>query len=307
MLSNPIFIIVCKIEFKLNKNKTEIIIIFHNYLKDGSLNMSENNNPEIKENKSNLKPGKKKLSKGMKIAIAAIASVITIGAGIGIALGIGNNSTKNNENTPNTNNNGESGVVTPETEKTQEQLIESLEIPSGLRTEALADILIEDRFAQWLNSGVYTKNDAVKFKSNWINYNGTATDFTKGVAADNSVIFSSVLYLPGEKSTNLSNDIKKQTELNAGVLLNYAITAWNSDEHPENKEAFKVWFEVNSVTETSINNNERTLVIKYTQYSNADKNSIDPIVNPNGICTVTFRIIDGTEKITQISWVADKK
>lgn len=267
--------------------------------------------PDEDPNKKDKKPlPKKVLAFG-----GAIVATVALATGIGIH----NNSVKATETlnvpvaeeTVDTNTSDTSAETADnstetangsatETEQSQEQLIASLEIPTGLDTETLANTIVADRLTKWLNAGAEDSllDDSMKANEGWATY-------LPKVAQENADVYTQALFVDDwEQHTDLVQEANNDQSFNLGVLQRYVNTAWNSDAHPENKEAFKTWFTIDSVSEGDTGTN-RTLSIKCTYHNNSGMNDVtDEKPETKYTYTITVSDVNGTEKISAMYEIA---
>ena len=191
-------------------------------------------------------------------------------------------------------------TASPSPESTgTEFTVESLEIKTGLDAETLGKTLIEDRFTDWLNAGADQET-----MNAWLDFNGTFEDFLPTIINPISKTFTQALFIPNYRDSPLDADL--QSSIDGSIRANSATVGWfistlHSDK-PEDLEPYRQWTTVDAVEElpNDVTGN-RTLRIDYTDHSNADRNTANPLTMTQGTYEVTFQSINGTEKIAAIS------
>ena len=198
--------------------------------------------------------------------------------------------------------------TTPSPEVTQspeaEFTVQSLEIPTGLDSEALGKALIEDRFTKWLNAGANQETEKL-----WMDYPGTIIEkFIPTVVGPKTEIIKKALFIENYNNSpldsNIDADINTLSGINSVVLQNYLATV--ASDNPNNKEAYRQWYTVDSVNELKSNTpGSRNLVINYTEHNNSDKNIARPLPVTTGYFKITVQDDgSGHEKIAAIAYGA---
>lgn len=193
---------------------------------------------------------------------------------------------------------------TPEATITPEAVpvtVESLEIPAGLDAETLGKTLVGDRFSAWANAGA-----SAELRMDRLEANQSWDAFLPTVVEQNKAVFAEALFVPGwQQDDKLVSFVDGSGRANLSILSAYVGTAWNSDEVPANKEGYRQWEEVQSVTEVpdaDPNDNTRTLDVTVVTKDNAKNNTVTSPLNGSATTyTVTVEQIDGKEKISKVS------
>ena len=187
---------------------------------------------------------------------------------------------------------------TPEATKTPELTVESLRIPAGLDADTLGKLIVEDRFTAWDNAGADKGllDRSMKANLGW-------DEYLPQIADQNKAIFGQALFgdnwedIPG--MTGLSNALRNS---NLETLKRYVETAWDSETHPEDKEAFREWETVDKIDSGPNADGSRTFRMETTLHDNTDMNRI-PHFTGSGkrIYQLTVMPVDGSEQITSIT------
>ncbi|MBX3077737.1 MAG: hypothetical protein KF692_00675 [Cryobacterium sp.] len=251
---------------------------------------------EVAPEKSEKKSGS--WTRGKIISGIAIASVLGIAGGTAAVL------TPQSQSAPEVPvDPTETPTISPSPEVTQspkaEFTVQSLEIPTGLDSEALGKALIEDRITKWLNAGANQETMTL-----WINYSGTLDEFVPTIVDPNTEIIRKALFIEDYKNSPLDSNIDGVIDgisiVNSIVIKNYIATV--ASDNPNNKEAYRQWYTVDSVNELKSNTpGSRNLVINYTEHSNSDKNIAKPLPITTGYYKITVQDDgNGHEKISAI-------
>lgn len=172
---------------------------------------------------------------------------------------------------------------------------EDIEIQAGLDDETFARTFIERR-DNWANEG---NEDALLNRAREANLSWP--EFIPIVASENASVYAPALFgNDWAQNPEVSAYVDRMTESNRGVMGNYVITAWNT-ENPANIEGYWIKREVTSVERISAEGGQRTLEIAFNNIDNNSKNSIDPYLSPGGILTVTSIVSGDVELITSVS------
>lgn len=175
----------------------------------------------------------------------------------------------------------------------------SFEIPSGMESEAVGKFIVEDLIDGWVNASAEDALFDVSMEDD--NISRSWDEILPEIAKANAEARVDQIFIEGwESKPNLAAAAKGITSANESALRWYVTTAWSDD--PENIEGYKVWSEVQSVTELpdeDPTDNKRTLDIYMTDHNNNDKNKGPDHPREGGYMTITIEDQgDGTEKIT---------
>lgn len=201
-------------------------------------------------------------------------------------------------------NPGEEAPATPE-----ELTAEQLEIPAGLETEQLGQLII-DRFDSWQNAG--TNDPAIYSEWRAAGVNNVSTgDFVTAKAEEFAAVYRPALYVEGYVYDDFD------VEVNANTLELNLLTS-NPEMNPEDSEAFQrnVSFdearEISSEGTPGKDGYTRVIEIDYTESNNANLNRAGEdfapetasFGTPKGTYTLTLVTQNGTEKIASMSATA---
>ena len=238
--------------------------------------------------------------KGNKLSKRIIAGTLAVSAG---AFALAGCATEEVGAAPSrTSTTSETIAPTPEQTESPELTVEQLEIPAGLSAEEVGELIVGDRFTEWLNAGA---NDTLLDRYKQDEEHASWDEFLPYIAQENKNYFADALYISGwEDNPQLVQYVNGSIEGNTQILRAYVATAWNQDTYPENVEPYRQWLEVQSVVElpNDTQDNTRTIEISYKSEDNTDKNVIESKLDGSiEVYTITLTTVGETEKISDIS------
>ena len=202
--------------------------------------------------------------------IVAVAGFSIISAAVGGGLYAANSGAKAPEGT------SSSAPAVPITEPTTlesagpiensgEYSVSDLEIPTGLSSEELGKLIVEDRFSQWFNAGFEAETVETLFEKK-IEIGQFATTESEKQAK----VFADALFVPGWETTVMNNFYTGAMTAN-GETLELALKTSlprTDDEH------FRRFITTDNITEISADENGRTISVDYTENTNSSKNRV---------------------------------
>jgi hypothetical protein len=248
-------------------------------------------------------PNKKKSRKGIVIGVTGgvAGAAIAAGAIMGINLGV-----EPPKSDPTTEAPAETNEPSPEETWSPEVTVADLEIPAGLETEAVGELIIQ-RYDEWRNAG--TDNDRIE--SDWRDFSGSTGDFVDGIAAQYAPLYTEALYISDWKARpDLVHDQDFGVRANASTLEMNLVT---NDPAYGDLEAFHRNISFDAAREISNAGTSRVIEIDYTESNNADKNRVGEefgteyegnFGRPMGTITMTLATVGGVEKIAAVTVTA---
>ncbi len=239
-------------------------------------------------------------SKAERIARTTAAGILLTLGGYGLA---GCAPVVNAEPSPDPTT-SETAAPNPDDEQANfEKRVEALRIPEGLSDEELAKTILERQEA-WANAG---KNDNIPFDLATLNFalfkddkpQFTIDEYLLDIAKEEGRAYAAALLPEGwESDLALVDYVNSNINYNFIVLKAYSVTAWNSDEVPENTEGFKTDFIFDNAALAEAPEGERGLNIDFTEDWNDENNTADPIETPWHRIATTSKAVDGHEVLT---------
>lgn len=221
----------------------------------------------------------------------------------------------NNETTSSSNNSGlttsseNENTASVETEKSAELLVSSLEIPAGLSTDEYGNAVIE-LIEKWRNCGYTTPEEDSQLMDKWRNYSGVSLEnFATPVAEDNAEIFTKAAFIPNYKEKpELVSLYGKLKNFNDLAIVAHLYTKLDKN----NRDGSYIDCKLGTAEELFNTGSERSVKIGYYESLNmedltSEKNKLTDTPNQVLEFIITTEVINGTEKISDFTWISDIK